>query len=45
MTVVSNRELPKLNQLIMEIDDKAFMVISQVSEVKGRGFTLHKHLL
>lgn len=45
MTVVSNRELPKLNQLIMEIDDKAFMVISQVSEVKGRGFILHKHLL
>lgn len=45
MTVVSNRELPKLNQLIMEIDDKAFMVISQVSEVKGRGFTLHKHVL
>lgn len=45
MTVVSNRELPKLNQLIMEIDDKAFMVISQVSEVKGRGFTLHKHMI
>lgn len=45
MTVVSNRELPKLNQLVMEIDDKAFMVISQVSEVKGRGFTLHKHVL
>lgn len=45
MTVVSNRELPKLNALVMEIDDKAFMVISQVSEVKGRGFTLHKHML
>ena len=45
MTVVSNRELPKLNQFVMEIDDKAFMVISQVSEVKGRGFTLHKHVL
>ena len=40
MTVVSNRELPKLNQLVMEIHDKAFMVISQVNEVKGRGFTL-----
>ena len=45
MTVVSNRELPKLNELVMEIDDKAFMVISPVSEVKGRGFTLHKHVL
>lgn len=45
MTVISNRELPKLNQLIMDIDPKAFMVISQVSEVKGRGFTLHKHMI
>ncbi len=45
MTVVSNRELPKLNELVMSIDSEAFMVISQVSEVKGRGFTLHKHLL
>lgn len=45
MTVVSNRELPKLNALVMKIDPKAFMVISQVNEVKGRGFTLHKHIL
>lgn len=45
MTVISSRELPKLNQLIMDLDPKAFMVISEVSEVKGRGFTLHKHLL
>lgn len=45
MTVVSNREVPKLNKLVMEIDNKAFMVISRVNEVKGRGFTLHKHQL
>lgn len=43
MTVVSNREMPKLNQLVLEIDPKAFMVITQVNEVMGRGFTLHKH--
>lgn len=41
-TVVSNRELPKLNEMVLEIDSKAFMVINQVSEVKGRGFTLGK---
>ena len=27
---------------ILLIDDKAFIVISQVSEVNGRGFTLEK---
>lgn len=45
MTVVSNREMPKLNQLVLEIDPKAFMVITQVHEVMGRGFTLHKHVI
>lgn len=42
LTVVSNRELPKLNNLILSIDPKAFMIISRVSEVKGHGFTLDK---
>lgn len=41
-TVVSNRELPKLNEMVLEIDSKAFMVINQVNEVKGRGFTMGK---
>ena len=42
MTVVSNRELNKLNQLVSEIDPKAFIVIHEVKEVLGRGFTLRK---
>lgn len=42
MTVVSSRELPKLNELVLEIDKQAFIVINQVNEVVGRGFTLHK---
>lgn len=42
LTVVSNRELPKLNQLVLSIDPKAFMVINKVNEVKGRGFTMDK---
>lgn len=42
MTVVSNRELNKLNQMVSEIDPKAFIVIHEVKEVMGRGFTLRK---
>lgn len=42
MSVVSNRELVRLNQLIQAIDPQAFIVIHQVNEVRGRGFTLKK---
>lgn len=43
MTVVSNREIARLNQIVLEIDPKAFIVINEAKEVMGRGFTLHKH--
>lgn len=42
LTVISNRELGKLNQMVNEIDPSAFMIIHQVNEVKGRGFTLDR---
>jgi uncharacterized membrane-anchored protein YitT (DUF2179 family) len=42
LTVVSNRELSKLNELVLSIDPKAFMIVSRVNEVKGRGFTMEK---
>jgi uncharacterized membrane-anchored protein YitT (DUF2179 family) len=42
LTIVSNRELPKLNELVLSIDPKAFMIINHVNEVKGRGFTMDK---
>ena len=29
----------------MEIDPNAFMIINQVNEVRGRGFTLHKEYM
>lgn len=45
LTVISNRELPKLNDLVLSIDPKAFMVISRVNEVKGRGFTIDKRYI
>lgn len=45
LSVVSNRELPVLNDLVLEIDPDAFMIISKVNEVKGRGFTNQKEYL
>ena len=42
LTVVSGRELSKLNELVMGLDSNAFMIFNQVSGVRGRGFTLHK---
>ena len=43
LSVVSNRELPRLQQLARSIDPSCFMIVSQVTEVWGRGFTLDKH--
>lgn len=42
MTVVSPREVNRLNRLVMDIDPEAFVILSRVSEVQGRGFTLRK---
>lgn len=45
MCVLSRRELPKLNEMIIKIDEHAFMIISEVNEVRGRGFTFKKEYL
>lgn len=42
MSIVSNRELIKVEKLVREIDPECFMVVSRVSEVRGRGFSLGK---
>lgn len=39
VTVVSKREVFKVNEKVKEIDPEAFIVIGQVGEVRGRGFT------
>ncbi|MCQ2491546.1 MAG: YitT family protein, partial [Lachnospiraceae bacterium] len=41
-SVISNRELPKIERLIHTIDPECFMVVTRVNEVKGYGFTLPK---
>ncbi|GFZ32352.1 membrane protein [Clostridium zeae] len=45
LTVISNRELSKLNELVNSVDPKAFMIINRVNEVKGRGFTMEKYYM
>ncbi|MDO4272838.1 MAG: YitT family protein [Eubacteriales bacterium] len=42
LSVITNRELIRLNKMVMDIDPTAFMIISKVNEVKGKGFTLPK---
>lgn len=42
LSVISNRELPKVEQLIHTIDPESFMIVSRVSEVRGRGFSMNK---
>lgn len=42
MTVVNSRELAKLNALVKEVDPEAFIVVGQVYEVTGRGFSIQK---
>lgn len=45
MTVISARELNRAEKLIHEIDPDAFLVVSQVKEVTGRGFSQKKEYL
>ncbi|MFR1832342.1 MAG: YitT family protein [Lachnospiraceae bacterium] len=45
LCVLHNREMSHLNQYVQQIDPKAFIIINGVREVRGRGFTLDKHLI
>ncbi len=42
LTIVSHRELPRLNELVLSIDPKAFMIVNRVNQVRGRGFTMER---
>ena len=42
LSVISNRELPRVERLIHEIDPESFIVVNRVSEVSGKGFTMNK---
>ena len=42
LTVISNRQLPRLEKMVRAIDPACFMVVSEVTEVRGRGFSMEK---
>lgn len=42
ISVVSNREIYKIQKLVKDIDPEYFMTVTRVSEVIGRGFSLDK---
>ena len=42
LSVVSNHELPKIENLARQIDPNCFIIVSQVTEVWGRGFSYGK---
>jgi len=42
LSIISNQELIKVEKLVHKIDPECFMVVSRVSEVRGRGFSMNK---
>lgn len=42
LCVIPHRKLYAVNEMVKKIDNKAFTTISQIKEVKGRGFSLER---
>lgn len=42
LCIIPNRKLYAANEMIHTIDEKAFITISQINEVKGRGFSMER---
>ncbi len=42
LSVISNRELPKLERVVHQIDPECFMIVTRTSQVKGKGFSLSR---
>ena len=42
LSVITNRQLPRLEKLVHAIDPTCFVIVSHVTEVSGRGFSLEK---
>lgn len=40
MVVVTNKQLPHLKKLIMNIDPNAFIIVQDAQEIEGNGFTI-----
>ena len=44
-SVISNREVPKMEKMVRRIDPECFMVVNKVTEVSGRGFSMKKNYI
>lgn len=44
MMVVAKKQLSALNKVILQVDSEAFVIMSDVNEVHGEGFTYKEHL-
>lgn len=42
LCVIPNRKLYSVKEMVQEIDPKAFITISQINEVRGRGFSMER---
>ncbi len=42
LCVIPHRKLYAVNEMIHQMDEKAFLTISQINEVRGRGFSLER---
>lgn len=42
LCVIPNRKLYSVNQTVQMVDPKAFITITQINEVRGRGFTIDR---
>ena len=43
MVVIQGREISVLQEIVLQTDDDAFVVVMAASEVMGRGFSLEKY--
>jgi len=43
MVVIQDREITALQEMILQLDEDAFVVVMSASEVMGRGFSLEKY--
>lgn len=41
LIVVSDQEFPIVKSIVQEIDQEAFVIVNQVAEVMGSGFSYH----
>ena len=42
--VISSRKLHTVTEMVQEVDKKAFLSVTQINEVRGRGFTLDRKI-